>query len=172
MVKQCSVSDCDRHPICRGWCQKHYARWWRLGATTLTEPPTTMEKFMAKVDKTDDCWNWTAGTWKGYGSFRVSEGKRRVAHRWLYEQLVGKIPDGLELDHLCRNRGCVNPEHLEPVTRSENLMRSPLVTDRHRPTLTHCIHGHEYTPENTRTYRNRRHCRACDRARPRRERPR
>jgi hypothetical protein len=100
----------------------------------------------------------------GYGHFHT-EGNRKVqAHRWAYEYVAGKVPTGLELDHLCRNKRCVNPAHLEAVTRRENMARWAKF-------VTHCVHGHLYTAENTswrkdangrRRYRC---CRACARAR-------
>lgn len=95
------------------------------------------------------CWRWTGQiTREGYG--RVWFGTRTwYVHRLTYTQGVGPIPAGLELDHLCRNRWCCNPEHLEAVTRSQNLRRSPLV-GRTNASPTHCPHGHEFTPENTR----------------------
>src|SRR5450755_3951408 len=78
--------------------------------------PTAEERFWARVDKqTDGCWVWTGALRTGYGTLSVS-GKNVPAHRFSYELLVGIIPDGLQIDHLCRNRACVNPEHLEPVT--------------------------------------------------------
>lgn len=81
-----------------------------------------------------------------------------LAHRRAYEQSVGPVPDGMELDHLCRNARCVNPDHLEPVTREENMRRRS-------EAQTHCKHGHEFTPENTypRPKDGRRQCRACNR---------
>ena len=79
--------------------------------------------FWARVDASGDCWVWTgAKNRQGYGSQRL-DGKRPGAHRVVYEALVGPIPEGLELDHLCRNPSCVNPDHLEPVTHQENMRR-------------------------------------------------
>lgn len=97
----------------------------------------------------------------------VSRG--RLAHRVAYEQARGPIPEGLELDHLCRNRACVNPDHLEPVTHRENLLRADTFAARHAA-QTHCVNGHEFTPDNT-YIRTRpeggRECRACRKARNR-----
>lgn len=74
------------------------------------------------VDPDSCCWNWDKAAVGGYGVSSL-DGKRSVAHRVVWTLLRGPIPDGLDLDHLCRNRLCVNPDHLEPVTRSENLLR-------------------------------------------------
>ena len=84
-----------------------------------------LARFEAKVDKSrpDGCWQWTAATnGRGYGQIWIAP-KYMVAHRVAYKLFVGPVPEGLDLDHLCRNRGCVNPEHLEPVTRRENVRR-------------------------------------------------
>jgi hypothetical protein len=102
----------------------------------------------------------------GYGRFQVGVGKCVQAHRWSYEQLIGPIPQGLVLDHLCRTPACVNPAHLEPVTSSTNVKRGE-VGLRHR-SKTHCPQGHEYSAENTYVHRGtNRHCRACLRGRNR-----
>ena len=111
------------------------------------------------------CWVWEGYiTTKGYGELcrkrGPGHGTRRV-HRIVYELLRGPIPAGLELDHLCRVRCCVNPDHLEIVTTRENTLRgkSPTIINKMK---THCVHGHEFTPENTRRrVGGGRACRAC-----------
>jgi HNH endonuclease len=123
-------------------------------------------RFWAKVDKAGNCWEWLAGKRSGYGRFKLN-GHTVSAHRYAYELLRGPIPAGLTLDHRCRNRGCVNPAHLDAVPNRVNALRGIGVGAIHA-TRTHCPQGHEYTPENT--YRlpsrpNARYCRACHRLR-------
>lgn len=97
----------------------------------------TPESFWALADKTDECWNWSGSIHRlGYGQVRWGGGFRK-AHRVAYELAIGPIPDGLELDHLCRNRRCVRPDHLEPVTHAENVRRGRV----HKTT---CRNGHPY----------------------------
>lgn len=131
------------------------------------------ERFWSKVTKSDHCWEWTAATdGGGYGAYFVRKVDGRTvlarAHRWAYEELVGPIPDGLVLDHLCRNRRCVNPAHLEPVTQGVNIARGEMVARavEARRAITHCPKGHGYTPENT-VHRKSgaRTCRECNRLR-------
>lgn len=120
------------------------------------------ERFNSKIAVTSaGCWEWTASVERGgYGRYRVGS-KTRLAHRVSYEHLVGPIPDGLQLDHLCRNRRCVNPAHLEPVTCKENLMRGETEAARNAA-KTHCKHGHELTAANVIVKRSvHRACRLC-----------
>lgn len=113
------------------------------------------------------CWEWVAALRgvKGYGSFTLN-GRSTQAHRASYTLLVGPIPDGAVLDHLCRNRKCVNPEHLEPVTDRENILRGDGVA-AHNAQKTSCKNGHAFTPENTLTHKSGRGCRQCGRDRSR-----
>ena len=86
---------------------------------------TVEERMWARIDRRgdDECWPWVGATTpKGYGSMKW-KGTSIYGHRWTYEQLVGPIPDGMQIDHLCRETGCVNPAHLEPVTAAENMRR-------------------------------------------------
>ena len=104
--------------------------------------------FWARVEKTKTCWLWTGGrSTGGYGYYYAPTHDRRLAHRVAYESLVGPIPAGLQIDHLCRNRACVNPEHLEPVTQQENLLRGALAR-RPREHPDDCPYGHRMTGEN------------------------
>ena len=107
----------------------------------------------------DNCWEWTAAKQKGYGAVTI---KRKVyrAHRVIYELLVGPIPEGLDLDHLCRNRACIRPSHLEPVSRGENIRRGSSHIAQ-QSAQTHCVHGHEFTEANTSWWKGHRSCRVC-----------
>ena len=122
-----------------------------------------------KVEKTNRCWKWTGANngdkygRYGYGRIRIA-GKNIPAHKYFYELLIGNVPSGLELDHLCFNRLCVRPEHLEPVTRSENLRRSWAKRIKNKP---NCPSGHPfsgsnlYAASNKRTNRHQRVCKKC-----------
>lgn len=123
-------------------------------------------RFFSKVHMTDGCWVWTAATnGYGYGQIRIA-GRTRRAHRVGYEAMVGPIPVDHDLDHLCRNRLCVRPDHLEPVTRRVNLLRGDTTTARNAR-VTHCPRGHAYDAENTRVHQGKRTCRECERKRAR-----
>lgn len=128
---------------------------------------TLTERFWAKVAKAGpyECWEWTGST-HPYGSISV-DGKTAYAHRVAYELAVGPIPEGLHIDHLCRNKGCVNPAHLEVVSPGENVLRGIGPTAR-AARKTHCVHGHPFSGENLYiTREGTRGCRACKRERAR-----
>ena len=121
-----------------------------------------LKRFLAKVDKTDECWLWTGYKQpNGYGTFRLG-GKMRYAHRVSYEHYVGPIPEGAETDHLCKVRHCVNPDHLDPVTHKVNMHRGDTLAAKHAA-KTHCPQGHEYAGDNLYVdTKGSRRCRACD----------
>lgn len=177
----CTIDGCDNRSVARGWCSKHYYRWKRHGDPNVVSAKgnSTESRFWAKVDVGHPlgCWGWTAAKDKGYGRFRIgsqTDGTRTMvaAHRWSYEQLIDEIPDGMTLDHLCRNPPCVNPDHLEVVSQAENTRRgvaSDLLA-RRKAQQTHCAQGHRYDEENTYVDpRGWRKCRACARAYARRK---
>jgi hypothetical protein len=127
------------------------------------------QRFWSKTSiQADGCWRWVAATTRGYGSYRHNN-RLTQAHRAAYTVLVGPIPGtspaGLTVDHLCRNRSCVNPAHMELVSRGENTMRGDSLTAKNKQ-KTHCSRGHEYTLANTYLPSDgKRYCRACNRIR-------
>lgn len=134
----CTIDGCDSPVVGRGWCQKHYDRWAKHGDPTVTLRIVgdDLTRFWSYVDRDGpvapfvehlgNCWLWTGLTDdKGYGHARV-EGRNIGAHVWAWRLLVGPVPNGLELDHLCRVTGCVRVTHLEPVAKAENVRRRNL----------------------------------------------
>lgn len=161
----CSYPGCGRKHNARGLCNPHGAMQRRGEPLRPIQNRTgpiarpALERFADKIAlASSGCIEWIGGlTLGGYGMFTA---ERAMAHRWSWEYHVGPIPTDFDIDHLCRNRRCVNPEHLEPVTRQENIRRA--FAD-----LTHCPSGHEYTETNTyvRPGTTHRKCRTCMRDR-------
>ena len=127
----------------------------------------TVDRFMSKIEKTDYCWNWIGTVNKskhmGYGVFWLNN-KSVAAHRVAYKIYIGDIPYDLQVDHLCRNRLCVNPDHLEAVTAKVNILRGNGLAAVNAK-KTHCINGHEFTPENSMPRPGGKDCRECKRKR-------
>lgn len=128
---------------------------------------TTLNKILKNVKHTEvlfdgePCWEWQMSRIRaGYGQLFV-EGKHNYTHRLMYQLCKGPIPEGLQIDHLCRNRACCNPAHLEAVTSGENTKRGVLLENLR--SKTHCKNGHEFTPENTKRHKatGGRYCRIC-----------
>lgn len=127
--------------------------------------PRLPQCFWDKVspEPNSGCWLWTAAMHRnGYGKIGYL-GRTRTTHRLAYEELIGPIPDKLQLDHLCRVRCCVNPNHMEPVTAQTNILRGncPKIVAQRNLSKTHCVRGHEFTAANTRRYGTSRNCRLC-----------
>ena len=117
----------------------------------IPDPRSVAERFWTQVEFTDTCWLWKAGVFSGgrhrYPCFTDETHKSIGGHRWAYQFCIGPIPAGLQVDHLCRNTLCVNPDHLEAVTRTENIRRgtSPTAANARK---THCPRGHLLVPPN------------------------
>lgn len=138
----------------------------------------TAERFWPKVDKSGECWLWMPALRPdGYGYFHL-DGRMQLAHRVSYALSVGPIPEGLQIDHLCRVRACVRPDHLEAVTQAENIRRGVggEVNAARQQAKTHCPSGHEYDEENIYNHegtgRPNRACKECRREAVRRYRDR
>ena len=164
----CSIPDCSGKHLARNLCHRHYFRMAR-GRPLNPTSRTCEERFWSKVNFNSNkgCWLWTGGTRgdSGYGSFSVSSNKKKrtlASHRVAYELIIGNIPIGLTLDHLCRIRHCVNPFHLEPVSIRENVLRGQGLPAQNAR-KSHCRHGHLLSEDNI--YRPpgkpRRNCRKC-----------
>lgn len=120
-MKTCSFPGCARAHSARGYCNGHYQQL-KSGRplSMLRQDVPVEDRFWSKVDKSAECWIWhSTRIWNGYGHFRAN-GKKVLAHRWIYEHHFGPIADGLVVDHMCHARECVNPAHLQVVSRKEN----------------------------------------------------
>lgn len=172
--RKCSNGD-GRPVVARGLCSTCYAYTTRHNGPFPRATPE--ELFWSRVNKNGPlperrpelgpCWVWTnALDDTGYGTITIG-GKRFYAHRFSYELLVEPIPDGLQIDHLCRNRACVRPDHLEPVTNRVNTIRGdgPRITSERGRAIEKCKHGHDFDEANTYWYKGRRQCKECARIR-------
>lgn len=176
----CSVDGCDRSRHSGGMCPAHYQRFRKYGDAHATRPILVRGQGpWSRVDRRgpDECWPWIGTVSSaGYGSFSGGQ----PAHRVVYEEAVGPIPPGMELDHLCHSadllcaggsvclhRRCVNPSHMEVVTADENQRRRLDSAPLRRAPVDHCVNGHPYDEANTYFRPDRpggRSCRACNRA--------
>ena len=136
----CNASEpCGKSVFANGLCHNHNMMLWEYGRTHKAPRPTIEERFWSFVDKTENeqgCWLWKGSLVHGYGHFTIGY-KMIRAQRFAYELLVGPVPDGLILDHLCRVTNCIRPDHLEPVTNRENVRRGKCGILK-----THCVRGH------------------------------
>jgi hypothetical protein len=162
-----------------GYCSKHYQRWVKYGDSSVNfYARSKIDRFFSKVNKEGPvpeyrpdlgpCWIWNGTVGKdGYGVFSISRNVTRGAHRLSFLIAYGPIHNQLQIDHLCRVRLCVNPNHLEAVTSRVNTLRSYSVSAKNSQ-KTHCLKDHEFTEENTYIRvgeKKGRTCRECHRIR-------
>lgn len=175
----CSVDGCGRPEKAVKLCSTHYARLKLPGGLRPEVPIGALPPPSGRVPTPIDVRVFRLLVWSdqrfrgtrclehprpnpnGYGYIKVAPGRNVIVHRWLYERWMGPVPEGLELDHLCRNKACANPAHLEAVTHAENVRRAPFAQ------RTHCPQGHPYEGDNLYvrpSNPHRRDCRECHRA--------
>ena len=165
-MSECVVAECSREVHARSMCKIHYYRVLRTGTTDVAPrydySRTDRQRFEALVRKTPGCWLWLGAIGsKGYPQFRF-EGRTQPAHRVAHVLARGPIPDGFEVDHLCRTPLCVRPSHLEAVPPAVNNLRSGSASSRNARKAC-CPRGHEYDAENTYVHpaTGWRRCRRC-----------
>jgi hypothetical protein len=172
----CITETCTTKAYCKQMCQKHYRRWKKHGSPHTIgqsgQPKTPFaERFWRHIDilGPDECWPWKGYiAHNGYAIVHLDDFRKTMtAHRAAYLLTHGSIPEALVMDHLCRNRSCMNPKHLEAVTQRENLIRGDTLPGRNSR-KTHCLRGHPFDQSNTwKTKEGHRHCRECARIRSR-----
>lgn len=156
----CSLTGCDSPVRNRGWCNKHYQRWWKHGDPRRTSRPSYRERLLGRTSiRPDGCVVWTGPVLStGYGQMRPEDGSANDVgvHRLVYEMFVGPIPEGYQIHHLCRVKLCVAPYHLEAIDMVEH-------SRTHHPVQATCGRGHDMHGDNL--YVNpksgKRRCRAC-----------
>lgn len=172
-TRTCTIDGCD-HALYRvGLCRGHYARRAKYGDDFDRAPifqwGSYSERIFGRIDASGPCWEWLGfRNDRGYGVMTFQRVSRYV-HRRVWELLVGPVPQGLELDHLCRNHACCNPDHLEPVTHAENVRRGAsaavavdVLRRRYESPKKFCKRGHVLDDE-AYVHDGRRQCRACRR---------
>lgn len=156
----CTISDCGLVVFGHGYCRKHYYRWRTNGDPLVTRRIIGDDdaRFWSKVD-VGDCWEWTGALTRGYGHF-MFKGKLVYAHRHAWALLVGDLSPDDDIDHLCKNPKCVNPDHLQPVPHRVNILRgeSPAAKQARKQ---YCKRGHPLIAENLFPSKEGRHCRPC-----------
>lgn len=170
--RSCTVDGCDRSRKGQGFCSLHYDRWRKFGDPLATKLIPVEQRFWSKVERRGphECWPWREALDRdGYGRFWFN-GANLPAARYAHMLLIGPIPDGYTIDHVwargCTRKDCTNPAHLEAVPPGENTLRGNSFSGLNVK-KTHCIRGHEFTPENTYEPPKRpgtRQCRTCRRA--------
>lgn len=155
---ECLVDGCARKRVAKGLCGLHYMRQKRTGDVGTVKRRvdlTDSERFWQYVVKTATCWLWTGGQSHGYGNFHL-DGRQVGAHRFAYAEVHGPIGAALVLDHVCRNKLCVRPSHLQAVSQRINVLRGDVARALRE---NRCVNDHEFTPDNT--YVNPKGARVC-----------
>lgn len=149
--RECVACQRVRTIRARGVCGSCYNRLSKPGNTLPgygSWHKTLKDRILENTDRSGECWLWLKSKYlSGYGVIAINS-RATPAHRVSYQEFIGPIPEGLQLDHLCRVRHCVNPEHLEPVTQRENILRAPYTAIDLQREKTHCPQGHSYIGEN------------------------